>query len=124
MNKLVFFLFPLFLFAQWIKFPYTIELKKDEVANFEVHYDKRIYPLTLRWTLFKNDILTLHYKYNDFPRQITLYKNPPLNTFRIKIANYPELYPYFLIEFTDFNDKIATFRIYLFNGKKVKVKRQ
>jgi len=117
-----FFLFlPLFLLAEFIKFPYEIKLKKDEVAYFDVYYLEKIYPFKIRWTLYKNDILTLLYRYDNFPRQITLYKEPPLNTFKIDIAKIPELNPYFYIEFLDFNDKIAILKIYLKNGKNVKV---
>ena len=117
-----FFLFlPLLLLAEFIKFPYEIKLKKDEVAYFEVNYLKRVYPFKIRWTLYKNEILIILYRYDNFPRQITLYKNPPLNTFKIDITKIPELNPYFYIEFLGFNDKIATLKIYLKNGKNVKV---
>ena len=123
MNKFfLFFLFSIFLFAQYLKFPYSIDLKKDEIAKFIVYYDKWEFPFEFRWTLFKNDILTFLYKYNNFPRQVELYKDPPLNILKVKIAPYPVIYPYFLIEFVDYNDKIATFKIYLFNGEKVRVK--
>ncbi|ACM92393.1 conserved hypothetical protein [Nautilia profundicola AmH] len=121
MNKFFILFFPLFLFAEFWNFPHTIELKKDETINFDVYYLKKVYPLKLRWTLFINDILTVLYRYDDFPRQITLYKDPPLNTFKIPIAKIPEKYPYFYIEFKDFNGKIATFDIYLKNGAGVKV---
>ncbi|NPA87201.1 hypothetical protein [Caminibacter pacificus] len=123
MNKLIFFIFPLFLFAEIVKFPYTFSLKKDEIAKFKVYYEKHSYPLEMRWTLYKNEVLTVLYKYDDFPYQITLEREYPLNTFRVDIAKCPEKIPYFLIEFVDFNDKIAKFRIYLFNGKKVRVKK-
>jgi len=117
-----FFLFlPLFLLADFINFPYEINLKKDKVAYFDVYYLKKTYPFKLRWTLYKNDILNILYKYDNFPRQITLYKNPPLNTFKIDISKIPELNPYFYIEFLDFSDNNATLKIYLKNGKKVKV---
>ena len=112
---------PLFLLAESIAFPYDIKLKKDEVAYFDVHYLGKIYPFKIRWTLYKNEILTLLYRYDNFPRQITLYKDPPLNTFKIDIAKIPEINPYFYIEFLDFNDKIATLKIYLKNGDDVKV---
>jgi hypothetical protein len=109
------------LFAKEIIFPYKIELKKDEFAYFDVKYMNRTYPFKFRWTLFKNGILTLLYRYDNFPRQITLYRYPPLNTFRVPIAKIPQRYPYFYVEFNDFNGKIATFIIYLENGDGVKV---
>ena len=121
MNKFFLLFLPLFLFSEYIEFPYTIKLKKDETAYFNVEYLNRTYPFKFRWTLFINDILTLLYRYDNFPRQVDLYKNPPLNTFKVKIAKIPEIYPYLYIEFSDFDGKIATFNIYLMNGKKVAV---
>ena len=121
MNKFFLLLLPLFLFAEFWNFPHTIQLKKDETINFDVYYLNRVYPLKLRWTLYINDILTVLYRYDNFPRQITLYRDPPLNTFKIIIAKIPQIYPYFYIEFKDFNGKIATFDIYLMNGDGVKV---
>jgi hypothetical protein len=122
MSKVFLFLFlPLFLFGQFWNFPHIVKLKKDETIYFDVYYLNRVYPLKLRWTLFVNDILTLLYTYDKFPRQITLYKTPPLNAFKIPIAKIPENYPYFYIVFKDFNGKIATFDVYLKNAKEVKV---
>jgi len=121
MNKFFLIFLPLFLFAEFWNFPHTLELKKDETAYFSVYYDQKEYPLKIRWTLFINDILTLLYRYDNFPRQITLYKNPPLNTFKIPIVKFPDNYPYFYIEFKDFNGKIATFDIYLMRGDGVNV---
>ena len=121
MNKLLFLFLPVFLFAEFWNFPHTVKLKKDETIYFNVHYLRRIYPFELRWTLYINEILTVLYRYDNFPRQITLYKDPPLNTFKVPIAKIPEIYPYFYIEFKDFNGKIATFDIYIKNGDRVKV---
>jgi hypothetical protein len=121
MNKFFLLFFPLFLFGE-ITFPYTFSLKKDETAVFDVFFEKRVFPFKMRWTLFKNDVLVVIYHYDSFPRQVELFKNT-LNTFKVKIVNYLEFYPYLLIEFSDFNDKIATFKMYLFRGKNVKVKR-
>ena len=122
MNKIFLFLFPIFIYATPIIFPFTIDLKKDETVSFDVYYLNNTYPFKFRWTLYINNILTVLYRYDNFPRQITLYKNPPLNTFKVPIAKIPENYPYFYIEFKDFNGKIATFEIYLINdNKKVNV---
>jgi len=121
MSRLVFFLFFVFLSAKEIEFPFKIDLKKDEVAYFDVYYLNKVYPFSFRWTLFINDILTVLYRYDNFPRQITLYKDPPLNTFKVPIAKIPDMYPYFYIEFRAFNGKIATFYIYLMNNKNIKV---
>jgi len=121
MNKFFIIFFPLFLFSTYIKFPYTVKLKKDETAYFNVYYLNRTYPFKFRWTLYINDILTVLYRYDNFPRQVELYKNPPMNAFKVKIAKIPEIYPYFYIEFNNFDGKIATFNIYLMNNKGIKV---
>ncbi len=121
MNKIFLFLLPLYLLSEPIAFPFTVELKKDETLYFDVYYLNRTYPFKFRWTLYINDILTVLYRYDNFPRQVELYKNPPLNTFKVPIAKIPKNYPYFYIEFKDFNDKIATFEIYLMNDEEVRV---
>jgi len=121
MNKVIFFLLPLYLFAVPVIFPFSIDLKKDETARFEVYYLNKSYPFKMRWTLFINDIITVLYRYDNFPRQVELYKSYPLNTFKVPIAKIPENFPYFYIEFKGFNGKIATFDIYLKNGDEVKV---
>ncbi len=106
---------PVFLFAAFITFPYEFSLKKDEIRKFNVYYKKFTFPFEIRWTLYKNDYLVVLYKFDDFPRQVMLTKNYPLDTFRIDIAKFPDIYPYLLIKFKDFNGKIATFEMYLFN---------
>jgi len=121
MNKFLLIFFPLFLFAEVI-FPYTFSLKKDEIIEFKIYYKNFTFPLKFRWTLFKNDVLVVICHYNNFPRHIELFKDN-LNTFKVNIMDYLEFYPYFLIKFEDFNDKIATFKMYLFRGKNIKVKR-
>jgi len=121
MSKFFLLFFPLFVYATLIRLPYTFELKKDEIIKFDILYDGHIYPFEMRWTLFINDILVVLYKYNSFPRQVTLYKDPPLNDFKVDIAKYPEFYPYLFVTFKDFNDKIAKFEIYLFNDRGVKI---
>ena len=118
MNKFFLLFFPLFLFAVPVIFPFTVELKKDQSAYFDVYYSERTYSFKFRWTLYINDILTVHYRYDNFPRQVELYNTPPLNAFKVPIAKIPENYPYFYVEFKNFNGTIATFDIYLLNDRK------
>jgi hypothetical protein len=73
MNKFLIFL-PLFLFASYIKFPYTIYLKKDEIFQMNVYYLNRVYHFKMRWTLFINDVITVLYNYDNFLRQVELQK--------------------------------------------------
>ena len=121
MNKLFLFL-PFVLYASFIKFPFNFSLKKDQNAKMIIYYDKKAYNLTLRWTLYKNGILIVLYKYDNFPYQLTLFNEYPLDTFRIKIADYPDFKPYLYIKVTQFSDKISSFRLYLNKIYKNKIK--
>ncbi|GAX87470.1 conserved hypothetical protein [Lebetimonas natsushimae] len=120
MNKFFLFFLPFLLLAVPIRFPYTVKLKKDELFKMDVYYLNRVYPFEMRRTLFINDVITVLYKYDNFPRQVELQKKFSQDAFKVPVALIPENYPYFYIKFDDFNGKIATFTIYLFNGKKVR----
>jgi hypothetical protein len=119
MNKFFLFFIPFLLFAVPIQFPYTLKLKKDELFKMNVYYLNRVYTFEIRWTLYINDIITVLYNYDNFPRQVELQKKFSQDAFKVPVAYIPENYPYFYIKFDDFNGKIATCTIYLFNGKKV-----
>jgi len=106
MNKFLLF-FPFILNA----FIFNFSLKKDELSHFEVYYYKRKYNLIFRWTLYKNKVLVVLYKYDTFPYQITLFK-PYINTFRIKVADFPDNKPYLYVKVINFSDKITKFRIF------------
>jgi hypothetical protein len=120
MNKFFLLFLPLFLLAVPLRFPHTVKLKKDGLFKMNVYYLKKVYPFEMRWTLYINDIITVLYKYDNFPRQVELQKNFSLDAFKVPIAEIPNNCPYFYIKFEGFNGKIATFTIYLLNGKKVK----
>ena len=122
MSKLFLLFFSLFLYSTPLIFPYHFELKKDEFLKMNFYYYSNIYPFEFRWTLFKNNILTTLYRYDNFPRQIELYKNPPLNMFRVEIANFFEINPYFTIEFLEFNKQkeVASFVMRVYNFKEVR----
>ena len=114
MNK--FFLFiPLFLLS------FDFSLKKDEVLNLEVFYNKFKYNLSFRWTLYKNNVLVVLYRYDNFPYQITLFK-PYIDTFKIKVADFPDFKPYLYVKVLKFSDKITKFRIYTDSVYKNKIK--
>jgi len=115
MNKFFFIFFPLFLWA----FVFNFSLKKDEISSFRVIYHKKVYNLNFRWTLYKNNVLVILYKYDGFPYQITLIK-PYLDTLRIKIADFPDNKPFLYVKVIDFSDKIIKFRMFTdeyFRGK-------
>ena len=113
MNKIFFLFLPFFLNAAFITIPFNFSLKKDQFAKMYIYYDKHKYELDLRWTLYKNKVLIVLYKYDNFPYQITLFKKYPLDTFSIKIADYPDFKPYLYIKVTKFSDKITSFKIFL-----------
>jgi len=121
MNKLFFLFLPFILFASIVRFPYTVKLKKDEFFKMNVYYLGKTYPFEMRWTLYINDIITILYRYDNFPRQVELQRVFSQDAFKLPVAKIPDNYPYFYIKFDDFNGKIATFTIYLFNGDKVNV---
>ena len=121
MNKFFFF-FPFILNAAFITLPFNFSLKKDEIAKMVIYYDKFKYNLLLRWTLYKNEVLIVLYKYDNFPYQITLFKNYPIDTFRIKIADFSDNKPYLYVKVKEFSDKITSFRIFLNKEYEDKIK--
>jgi len=123
MNKIVLIFFFFFsLYAKDVDFPCKFSLKKDEYFNLLIKYNNKIRELKLRWTLYKNRVLTVLYWYDDFPHHIMVFKDYPLNYFKIDLLHYPERNPYLLVQFLKFNDKIATFKIYIFNKEELEVK--
>ena len=120
MSKLFLFL-PLFLFAEFINIPYTFFSEKDEIKVFNIYYRNFDYFFRLRWTLYKNSFIVVLYNFNGFSRQVMLSKEYPLNSFRVNIALFEPFSPYLYVKFAGFNDKIATFKIFLFNSKSVKI---
>jgi hypothetical protein len=111
-------LFLLFTFLYAIKFPYTFKLKKDELLKLHFFYLGRKYPFSMRWTLYKNEIITILYRYDNFPRQVELYPYYPVNRFKIKIVDYSYFNtPYVWIVFDDFKDGVATFTMYRFGDE-------
>jgi len=122
MNKFFLIFFPFLLFAVPLRFPYTIKLQKDQFFKMKVYYLNFVYDFKMRWTLYINGVITILYNYDSFPRQVELQKVFSQDAFKIDIARIPDNSPYFYIKFDNFNGKIATFTIYLFNDKKHKVK--
>ena len=123
MNKIFFLFLPFLLKAAFITLPFNFSLKKDEIAKMYIYYDGKKYDLNLRWTLYKNKVLVVLYNYDKFPYQITLFDTYSIDTFRIKIADYPDFKPYLYVKVTQFSDKITSFRIFLnkIYEKKVKI---
>ena len=121
MNKIFFFL-PIFLFSAFITVPFNFTLKKDEIAKFKIYYDKKSYDLNFRWTLCKNNVLTVLYNYDKFPYQITLFNDFGLNFLKIDIAKYPDFTPKIFITAKSFNENKNDFEININPEYKQKVK--
>ena len=119
MNK-IFILFLPFILNAFIGFPFKFSLKKDELANFKIYYDKNSFDLKLRWTLYKNGVLNVLYNYDKFPYQITLFNTYGLDFFEINITPYPEFNPKLYIKVNKFSPNLIEFEMYLnkkFNNK-------
>ena len=113
MNKIFFLFLPFILNAAFINLPFTFSTKKDETAHFIIYYDGNSFDLKLRWTLYKNKVLTLLYNYDKFPYQITLYNQFGLDFFKINIASYPGFNPFLYIKVNKFSNNLVEFDMYL-----------
>ncbi len=122
MNKLFFLFLPFILNAAFINLPYKFSLKKDQIAKFKIYYDKNIFDLKLRWTLYKNEVLTVLYNYDKFPYQITLYNKFGLNYFGVNIASYPGFNPILYIKVNKFSSNLVEFEMYLNKKYNQKIK--
>ena len=122
MNRFFLIFFPFLLFAIPLRFPHTFKLQKDQFFKMKVYYLNFVYDFKMRWTLYINGVITILYNYDSFPRQVELQKVFSQDAFKVYVARIPDNSPYFYIKFDNFNGKIATFTIYLFNDKKHKVK--
>lgn len=123
MNKFFLLFLPFILNAAFINLPFKFSTKKDEIAHFIIYYDRNSFDLKLRWTLYKNKVLTLLYNYDKFPYQITLYNQFGLDFFKINIASYPGFNPFLYIKVNKFSNNLVEFEMYLNKkyNKKIKI---
>ena len=96
-----------------------IILKKDEVKKIELFVENSKKILTFRWTLYKDGVLTTHFKYDGIPHQFSLYKEHS-NSAKITLSNINtsnNANPYMIFYFVNYDDmqKVARFRYYIFN---------
>ncbi len=98
-----------------------ISLKKDEIFRVFVEYKNIKKLFRLRWTLYKNGVLTLFSDYDKQMFQKSLSLNYNNQSFKIFI--YPKSIeynpPYFLIKFEnfDFKKKKAIFSLFIYDSK-------
>jgi hypothetical protein len=128
MSKFLLFFFSLSLFGfdakkyWWIND--TIYLKKDYPAIYKIFYNKKIYTLKFRWTLYKNRGLVMLYNYENHSFQNVLYKDYQLNGYKIYITKHDLVNdPYLMVYFRDFKDNLAKINILIYNPKRnIKIK--
>lgn len=98
---------------------YVFELKKDELARVFVTekgtQDRDSFDF--RWTLFDNTNIIVHTRYGGYPRQLTLSLRRGLKAYKQSlIPDYkmpPSDMAWLLLEFDDFKDAKATFKVYV-----------
>lgn len=89
-----------------VSFSKEYDLKKDEFKVIKVKIEKSTKYMTFRWTLFKNEGLVMHARYDGHPYQFVLYQKYKRESFKLHVlaqkdARYNEQ-PYFLITFKDY----------------------
>lgn len=111
-----------------------VELSKDEFFTIMLTIDGNVKKdLYFRWTLYKNESLTMHLGYDGFVHQFVLHPHYQVDSFKIPLyikPNIPEPEPYFMIVLREFRlkDKKAVLEYFIrsgsskieANGKKIK----
>ncbi len=119
----LFLLFFSALHADSWKYQGELELKKDEVYKMAFKQKAQIKELFFRWTLYKNEGLVMHLKYDGFVHQFILYRDFQRSTFKLPLfAPEPKAlsFPYLWLVFKDFRRdiKMATIKFYIHDGGK------
>lgn len=101
--------------SQW-SWEKSLELKKEQVytAHFDLGNVQK--KLEFRWTLFKNQGLVLHIRYDKFNHQVVLYQDYQRNAFKLPLSrgdNTLKDDPQLLLYFKDFADKKAHLKLYI-----------
>lgn len=118
-----FLLFPWILYADSWKYQGELELKKDEVYKMAFRQKAQVKELFFRWTLYKNEGLVMHLKYDGFVHQFVLYRDFQRSTFKLSLFA-PESkvlsHPYLWLVFKDFRRdvKMAKVKFYIHDGGK------
>ncbi len=105
-------------FANDFKDIKKIALKKDEQKKILVKYDTYKKLFIFRWTLYKNDGLVIHRKYDGIVGQNILYLNHQNQSFRFDLKpRGADAYnvPYMLVKFKkfDFKKQKALFELFV-----------
>lgn len=96
----------------------TLYLKKDVEAHYIIDYKEVKHHLRFRFTLHVDKRVIMHYKYDDFVNQNVLFLKYGVNDYKRVIIDERYPYnPYFLVQFKEYKDNIATFNFFLYNPK-------
>lgn len=91
----------------------TLEKEQEYKAHFQVGEVQK--ELLFRWTLYKNEGLVMHIRYDKFNHQVILYTDYQRNAYRLALgrgeSNKKDL-PWLFIYFKDFQEKKAYFKLY------------
>lgn len=93
-----------------------LALEKEQVYQAEIAVGSVQKKLEFRWTLYKNQGLVMHIRYDKFNHQEVLYTDYQRNAFRVKLGRdkAQERYtPYLIIYFKEFKNKKAHFKLYI-----------
>lgn len=100
-----------------------VELYKDEIFHTSLEIEGREYDMEFRWTLFKNEGLICHLKYDRIVHQFILYNEYQLDRFTLSLAasrsNRWEKEPYMIIRFKDYrrDSRRATLEFFIRDGR-------
>lgn len=99
MNKILYFFISIVVFALVLDSKtLNVELKKDQelVLHLRLNSPNKLNsnksenihkPLKLRWTLYKNEGVVMHLKYDHFPHQFILYKEYGLDQYTLNLSD-------------------------------------
>lgn len=126
MNKLflIFLIFIRVLAIKWDSIT-TVILSKDDAVYYNV--SSKIYgskELSLRWTLYVPNQLTLFVKYDSHPMQFVLNQNDINRNFIKLNLNPNDDRKYILIKFDNFREDNATFKLFVNGQNSVIIKKK
>ena len=110
------FAWPLFAFNEgYWKYRGEAVLAKEEVYKITLKLGAMTKDIEFRWTLYKNEGLVVHLRYDAFPHQFVLYRNYQKNRFRLPLFAHEQMRteePFLQLSFFEFNrqTKLATLR--------------
>lgn len=93
-----------------------LALEKEQVYQAEIVVGSVQKKLEFRWTLYKNQGLVMHIRYDDFNHQEVLYTDYQRNAFKVNLGRdrlQERQAPYLVIYFKEFKNKKAHLKLYI-----------